>query len=289
MAKKRGLGRGLDSLLGVKEDIETSQKQPTVQQGLQHLPIDQIQRGRYQPRRVFDKQALAELAESIKSQGLLQPIVVRSVASEKYEIIAGERRWRAAQIAGFAEIPSIIKEIPDETAIAVALIENIQREDLNPMEEAVALMRLQQEFNLTHDEVASAVGKSRSTVTNFLRLNTLQEQVRQFLESRQLDMGHAKALLALEGIAQINAAKEIVAKQLSVRQAEALVRSLLNPKPKQADRSSGDADIKSLEQSLADKLGASVRISHKASGKGDMIIHYNSADELQGILKHLGI
>lgn len=288
MAKKRGLGRGLDSLLGVKEEIETSQRPEAAQEGLIQLPVDQIQRGRYQPRRIFDKQALAELAESIKNQGLLQPIVVRSVASDKYEIIAGERRWRAVQLAGFAEIPAVIKEIPDETAIAVALIENIQREDLNPMEEAVALMRLQQEFNLTHDEVASAVGKSRSTVTNFLRLNSLQEEVRQFLESRQLDMGHARALLSLEGGQQVKAAKEIVSKQLSVRQAEALVRNVQKPKTKKIE-SGRDADIQALEQNLADKLGASVRITHKASGKGDMTIHYNSTDELQGILKHLGI
>lgn len=288
MAKKRGLGRGLDSLLGVKEEIESSQQVEKIQEGLLQLPVDQIQRGRYQPRRVFDKQALSELAESIKSQGLLQPIVVRSVSDDTYEIIAGERRWRAAQLAGLAEIPVVIKDIPDETAIAVALIENIQREDLNPMEEAVALLRLQQEFNLTHDEVASAVGKSRSTVTNFLRLNSLQEEVRQFLESRQLDMGHAKALLALEGSVQIKAAKEIVSKRLSVRQAEMLVRSMQKPKAKKTEPSR-DADIQALEQSLADKLGASVRISHKASGKGDMRIHYNSTDELQGILKHLGI
>lgn len=288
MAKKRGLGRGLDSLLGVKEEIETSQQVEKVQDGLLHLPVDQIQRGRYQPRRVFDKQALAELAESIKTQGLLQPIVVRSVASDKYEIIAGERRWRAAQLAGFAEIPAVIKEIPDETAIAVALIENIQREDLNPMEEAVALMRLQQEFNLTHDEVAKAVGKSRSTVTNFLRLNSLQEAVRQYLEARQIDMGHARALLALEGTSQVAAAKEIVSKQLSVRQAEALVRSMQKPKSNKPETKQ-DADILALEQSLGDKLGASVRISHKSSGKGDLIVHYNSTDELQGILKHLGV
>lgn len=288
MAKKRGLGRGLDSLLGVKEEIETSQQVEKVQDGLLHLPVDQIQRGRYQPRRVFDKQALAELAESIKTQGLLQPIVVRSVASDKYEIIAGERRWRAAQLAGFAEIPAVIKEIPDETAIAVALIENIQREDLNPMEEAVALMRLQQEFNLTHDEVAKAVGKSRSTVTNFLRLNSLQEAVRQYLEARQIDMGHARALLALEGTSQVAAAKEIVSKQLSVRQAEALVRSMQKPKSNKPETRQ-DADILALEQSLGDKLGASVRISHKSSGKGDLIVHYNSTDELQGILKHLGV
>jgi len=288
MAKKRGLGRGLDSLLGVREEIEASQKPKAVQDGLLQLPVDQIQRGRFQPRRQFDKQALAELADSIKTQGLLQPIVVRSVGDDRYEIIAGERRWRASQLAGMADIPVVVKDIPDEAAIAVALIENIQREDLNPMEEAVALMRLQQEFNLTHDEVASAVGKSRSTVSNFLRLNSLQEEVRRYLESRQLDMGHARALLVLEGCAQIKAAKEIVSKRLSVRQAEMLVRSMQKPKTTKANPSR-DADIQALEQSLADKLGASVRISHKASGKGDMKIHYNSTDELQGILKHLGV
>ncbi len=288
MVKKRGLGRGLDSLLGVRDEIERSQEMPASGVSLLHLPLDQIQRGRYQPRRQFDQEALEELANSILSQGLLQPIVVRHLAQGGYEILAGERRWRAAQLAGLAEVPVVVKDIADDAAIAVALIENIQRENLNPMEEAMALQRLQQEFELTHDEVASAVGKSRSTVTNLLRLTALPGELRDMLERRQLEMGHARALLALSGSLQLRAARDIQRGQLSVRQAEALVRALQKP-PAKKSAAQADADIQQLERNLADKLGASVSIRHKSSGKGDMVIHYTSSDELQGILKHLGL
>lgn len=305
-AKKRGLGSGLDTLLGVSQEIEDAQTLASKEQaaekqvdqgeskagqsGLQTLPIDQIQRGQYQPRKYFDEDALNELAESIREQGLLQPIVVRSIGSakkSKYEIIAGERRWRASQIAGLHDIPVLIKELDDESTIAVALIENLQREDLNPMEEAYALARLKDEFDLTHDEVAKAVGKSRSTVTNFLRLTGLEEGVRQMVENTDLEMGHARALLSLESGKQLEAAKQIVERAMSVRQAEALVRGFSKAKTKSAKKAEKpDADIQRLEQELAEKIGAATQIQHKANGKGKLVISYNSADELEGILSH---
>lgn len=310
-AKKRGLGSGLDTLLGVSREIEEAQteaaqsKATTAAQGktdakkgnLLELPIDKIQRGQYQPRRYFDEDALNELAESIKEQGLLQPIVVRTISSGKgkdanYEIIAGERRWRASQIAGLHEIPVLIKELDDQATIAVALIENLQREDLNPMEEAYALNRLKDEFNLTHDQVAKAVGKSRSTVTNFLRLTALAEPVRLMVENTDLEMGHARALLSLDEGQQVEAAKQIVEKAMSVRQAEALVRNLgargFGKAGSKAAKPTAqpDADIQRLEQQLSEKIGAAAHIQHKASGKGKLTISYNSSDELEGILLH---
>lgn len=314
-AKKRGLGSGLDTLLGVSREIEEAQTQAAqsksaeksaaqdkneVQKGnLLELPIDQIQRGQYQPRRYFDEDALNELAESIKEQGLLQPIVVRTIGPQgkdkgsKYEIIAGERRWRASQIAGLHNIPVLIKELDDKSTIAVALIENLQREDLNPMEEAYALNRLKDEFDLTHDQVAKAVGKSRSTVTNFLRLTALAEPVRKMVENTDLEMGHARALLSLDAKQQLEAAKQIVEKAMSVRQAEALVRKLgdnafskAGSKPAKAKP---DADIQRLEQQLSEKIGAQASIQHQANGKGKLIISYNSSDELEGILSHFKI
>jgi|SaaInlV_100m_DNA_5_1039725.scaffolds.fasta_scaffold07920_2 ParB family transcriptional regulator, chromosome partitioning protein len=301
-AKKRGLGSGLDTLLGVtkvSEEIETSQeevaqgKTEAHQASLLELPIDQIQRGQYQPRRYFDEEALNELAESIKEQGLLQPIVVRTISKgaksqkeSKYEIIAGERRWRASQIAGLHSIPVLIKELDDKSTIAVALIENLQREDLNPMEEAYALSRLKEEFELTHDQVAKAVGKSRSTVTNFLRLTSLSESVRHMVENTDLEMGHARALLSLEANQQKAAADQIVEKAMSVRQAEALVRNFgkASSKKGKATTAKPDADIQRLEQQLSEKIGAAASIQHKSNGKGKLIISYNSSDELEGIL-----
>lgn len=302
-AKKRGLGSGLDTLLGVSREIEEAQTEAaeiSATQGkteakkgnLLELPVDKIQRGQYQPRRYFDEDALNELAASIKEQGLLQPIVVRTLAGGKgkdanYEIIAGERRWRASQIAGLHEIPVLVKELDDEATIAVALIENLQREDLNPMEEAYALSRLKEEFDLTHDQVAKAVGKSRSTVTNFLRLTALAEPVRLMVENTDLEMGHARALLSLDEGQQVDAAKQIVEKAMSVRQAEALVRGFgkAGSKPTKA-AAQPDADIQRLEQQLSEKIGAAANIQHKANGKGKLTISYNSSDELEGILSH---
>jgi|TARA_B110000483_G_scaffold141911_1_gene169489 ParB family chromosome partitioning protein len=296
--KKRGLGSGLDTLLGVSREIEEAQKSATEvkatagkteakQSNLLELPIDQIERGQYQPRRYFDEDALSELADSIKEQGLLQPIVVRSLSKNKYEIIAGERRWRASQLAGLHSISVVIKELDDQAAMVVALIENLQREDLNPMEEAYALSRLKDEFELTHDQVAKAVGKSRTTVTNLLRLTSLTEAVRKMVENTDLEMGHARALISLEAAQQKEAAIQIVEKAMSVRQAEALVRNLGTGKSKEASiAAKPDADIQRLEQQLSEKLGAASSIQHKTNGKGKLVISYNSADELEGILSH---
>lgn len=296
--KKRGLGSGLDTLLGVTREIEEAQtsaaavkatagKTAAQQSNLLELPVDQIERGQFQPRRYFDEEALNELAASIKEQGMLQPIVVRSQGKNKYEIIAGERRWRASQIAGLHNIPVLIKELDDQAAMAVALVENLQREDLNPMEEAYALSRLKEEFELTHDQVAKAVGKSRSTVTNFMRLTGLAEAVRKMVENTDLEMGHARALLSLDAAQQKEAAIQIVEKAMSVRQSEALVRNFGKRKSKaKSTAAKPDADIQRLEQQLSEKLGAAASIQHKASGKGKLVISYNSTDELEGILSH---
>lgn len=293
--KKRGLGggRGLDALLsGVRQVKETV---AAVEEGkfpvdgeLKNLPVEYLQRGRYQPRRDMDPGALQELADSIKSQGVMQPIVARSIGDNKYEIIAGERRWRATQIAGLDTIPVIIRNIPDETAIAMALIENIQRENLNPMEEAIALQRFADEFQFTHQQIADAVGKSRVTVTNLLRLMALNSEARVMLERGDLEMGHAKALLGLPEGMQGKAAKAVVAKGLSVRQTEAMVRTLLTQKdqPEQAEKTL-DPNVRKLQDEIAEKLGASVQIEYNARGKGRLIISYNSLDELDGILNHI--
>lgn len=302
MAKKhKGLGRGLDALLSaglgvsspapqmpVNEDTE--QKMPEYKDGkLAHLPVDIIQRGKYQPRRDMHPEALEELAESIKVQGVMQPIVVRSIGEGRYEIIAGERRWRATQLAGLDKIPAVIRDVPDEAAIAMALIENIQRENLNPMEEAMALKRLQDEFELTHAEVAQAVGKSRTTVTNLLRLIALSDDVKTLLEHGDIEMGHARALLTLEAEAQRDIAKQIVAKGLSVRQTETLVRSYQEQKikTKAQEPVKASADVRQLQERLSETLGAEVLIQHSAKGKGKLVINYNSLDELDGILNHI--
>ena len=286
--KKRGLGRGLDALLGGSTAATLEEEAVKVDsRELQHLPLDLIQRGKYQPRRDMDPAALEELANSIKAQGVMQPIVVRPIGGGRFEIIAGERRWRASQQAGLDRIPAMVREVPDEAAIAMALIENIQREDLNPIEEAVALQRLQQEFELTQQQVADAVGKSRVTITNLLRLIALPEEIKTLLSHGDLEMGHARALLGLPLEQQVEGARHVVARGLTVRQTEALVRQWLNAKEKPAEKAKIDPDINRLEQRLAEKLGAPVQIKHGQKGKGQLVIRYNSLDELQGVLAHI--
>ena len=286
--KKRGLGRGLEALLGNNSsatlEAEAAQSEP---RELQYLPLDLVQRGKYQPRRDMDSEALEELAQSIKAQGVMQPIVVRPIGSGRFEIVAGERRWRASQLAGLDKIPAMVREIPDEAAIAMALIENIQREDLNPIEEAVALQRLQQEFQLTQQQVAEAVGKSRVTITNLLRLISLPEEIKIMLSHGDLEMGHARALLGLPLEQQIEGARHVVARGLTVRQTEALVRQWLNTKEKPVIETKVDPDISRLEQRLAEKLGSPVQIKHGQKGKGQLVIRYSSLDELQGVLAHI--
>ncbi|MBL4819835.1 MAG: ParB/RepB/Spo0J family partition protein [Gammaproteobacteria bacterium] len=254
---------------------------------LKNIPIDLIQPGRYQPRTNMHEAALEELANSIRQQGVMQPIVLRSISSSRYEIVAGERRWRASQLAELHTIPAIIKEVSDESAIAMSLIENIQRENLNPIEEAMALKRLQDEFQLTQQEVAEAVGKSRATVTNLIRLIGLSPDVRRMLEHGDLEMGHARAMLSLPDIQQSEAARTVVGKGLSVRQTESLVRRLIAGNGGRKSSNVVDPDIKNLEESLAGKLGAKVLIQHTAKGRGKLILKYNSLDELDGILSHI--
>ena len=282
--KKRGLGRGLDALLGAS--VAPTADGESQDQILKELPVDLVQRGKYQPRRDMDPQALEELAGSIRAQGVMQPIVVRPIGEGRYEIIAGERRWRASQLAGLDSIPAVIREVPDEAAIAMALIENIQREDLNPIEEAIALQRLQQEFELTQQQVADAVGKSRVSITNLLRLMSLPEDVKLMLERGDLEMGHARALLGLPAEQQTVAARQVVAKGLTVRQTEALVRQWLSPK-RDATQQRTNPDIERLQQDLCERLGAEVKLQHGARGKGRLVISYSSLDELDGILEHI--
>lgn len=286
VAKKRGLGRGLDALLGADDRTPDS----AARQALEEVPVEWIRPGRYQPRKAMDETALEELAASIRAQGVMQPIVLRGVGDDRYEIIAGERRWRAAQLAGLEKIPAVIKDVSDEAAVAMSLIENIQREDLNPMEEAHALDRLIREFDLTHQQVAESVGKSRAAVTNFLRLMNLSRDVAEMVARGQLEMGHARALLSLTDERQLAAAKEIVARELNVRQTEALVRKLLEGgKKKRATAGRQvDADTRHLEQRLSSRLGQPVTIAHTGKGKGKLIISYNSLDELDGLLSHFG-
>ena len=292
-AKKRGLGRGLDALLGSAgtptESADPAQAPAPIENSeLKEIPVDLIRRGKYQPRRDMDQEALQELADSISAQGVMQPIVLRSVGPEQYEIIAGERRWRAAQLAGLDAIPALIKEVPDEAAIAMALIENIQREDLNPIEEAIALQRLQREFELTQEQVAHAVGKSRSTVTNLLRLMSLRDDVRRMIEHGDLEMGHGKALLGLPTEEQSAAARTVVGKNLSVRQTEALVRKMVADKDKPPKKTRQlDPDVRRLQDDLAQRLGTRVQIQHSGSGKGKLVLSYASLEELDGILQHI--
>jgi len=283
--KKRGLNRGLDALLGnvVGKD---DQGETGEDHQLQTLPIEHMQRGKYQPRKDMNPEKLQELADSIKAQGIIQPVVVRMVAPEKYEIIAGERRWRAAQLAGLQQVPVVVKEIDDRTAMAIALIENIQREDLNPLEEAEALKRLLEEFAMTHQQVADAVGKSRVTVTNLLRLIELHPEVKKLLVNRQLEMGHARALLSLEGPKQVAAANKIVKEGLTVRAAERLVKDS-QAEPKAPKVRIIDKDTLRLQEDLTAKLGAKVLIEHKENGAGKLVIAYSSLEELDGILEQI--
>ncbi len=283
--KKRGLGRGLDALLGGSMAKVVEEPQGA---DLREVPVDLLQPGKYQPRTDMHAESLEELASSIRAQGVVQPIVIRPINDGRYEIIAGERRWRAAQIAGLHEIPAVVRDVPDEAAIAMALIENIQREDLNPIEEAVALQRLIDEFDMTHQQAAGAVGRSRAAVSNLLRLLSLNDDVRKMLEHGDLEMGHARALLALEGQAQSEAARDVAAKGYSVRETEQLVRRLGNaPVKTKKESKSTDPDIKRLQDELAQKLAAKVLFQHAAKGNGKLVIHYNSLDELDGILARI--
>lgn len=282
--KRRGLGRGLDALLtAAPRESDQATENSNNQSELQKLPIEQLHPGKYQPRKDMSAEALQDLSNSIRSQGIIQPIVVRPISEHSYEIIAGERRWRAAQLAEFDTVPCIIKEVPDEAAVVIALIENIQREDLNAMEEAIALERLLIEFELTHQQVADAVGKSRTTVSNLLRLNNLNSEVKTFLEHGDIDMGHARALLALDSDIQTNTARIIVAKELTVRETEALIKKLQEPTKPTKDKSE-DPDTKALALSLSEKLGSQVDINHNKKGKGKLVISYTNLDELDGIV-----
>jgi len=295
--KKPSLGRGLaelSPLLARRADAPAPTPPPLAGDRLANLPLDLLQRGKYQPRMDMRPESLSDLADSIKSKGLVQPILVRPLAggnageSQRYEIIAGERRWRAAQMAGIAEIPAVIRDVPDESALAMSLIENIQREGLNPLEEARALKRLIEEFGLTHQAVAEAVGRSRAAVSNLLRLMELADEVKQLVEERSIEMGHARALLSLTSRRQqIEVATLVAKKALSVRETEALVRRLLAPPPQDRGAPPVDPDIRRLELDLADKLGAKVAFQHSASGKGKLVVAYNSLDELEGILAHI--
>lgn len=285
--KKRGLGRGLDELLG-SATANTLQEQAVQADAseLQHLSLNAVQPGKYQPRGDMDQASLEELAQSIKAQGVMQPIVVRLVAKNTYEIIAGERRWRASKLAGLKTIPALVRDVSDEAAIAMALIENIQREDLNPIEEAVALQRLQKEFELTQQEVANAVGKSRASVANLLRLTGLPDEVKTLLAHGDLEMGHARAILGLPAEHQVEAARHVVAKALTVRQTEALVRNMQEDKPAK-EKAAPDPDVKRLELKLAERLGTQVQIKQGQKGKGQLVISYGTLEELQGVLAHI--
>jgi ParB family chromosome partitioning protein len=303
-ANKKGLGRGLEALLGGAREAAAPNPASTSDSGggaplsrpaagepIQELPIDQIQRGRYQPRRDFDEDRLRELADSIAAQGVIQPIVVRPIGPARYEIVAGERRWRASQQAGLERIPVVVREVGEQAALAIALIENIQRDDLNPLEEAGALRRLLDDFGLSHLQVAEAVGKSRSTVTNLLRLLELEDSVKTLLDDGRIEMGHARALLGLRGQAQCDAAEQVARLGLSVRETERLVRRFQaqdsGDKPESQQAPSVDPNIRRLQDDLADRLGARVAIQHGGKGAGRLVINYNSLDELDGILAHI--
>ena len=308
-AKKRGLGRGLNALLGSASRAapqaaadpvaaappelkavpaaENMAETPAVDGALRMLPVDIIQRGAYQPRVDMHQESLQDLADSISAQGVVQPIVVRSIGEGRYEIIAGERRWRASQLAGLHEIPAVVRDVEDRDAIAIALIENIQREDLNPLEEARALERLIREFEITHEQAAEAVGRSRAAVSNLLRLLDLEDPVKDMVEQGQLEMGHARALLALRGAQQLEAARQVVNRGLTVRATEGLVKSLQRPQSAKPAAVKKDANIQHLESDLSDKLGARVAIRQGRGGKGKLEISYNSLDELDGILEHI--
>jgi len=274
MAKLKGLGRGLDALLSGNADASGDR--------LQNLETASMQPGNYQPRSNMSQEALASLAESIKAQGIMQPILVRAIGVDRYEIIAGERRWRAAQLAGLAEVPVIIREVADDTALAISLIENIQREDLNPLEEAMGIQRLINEFGMTHQTAAEALGSSRSAVTNLLRLLNLAGPVQELMMQGKIDMGHGRALLALEPAQQIQIANRIVLKGLSVRETEKLIQQLINPETRKARKI--DRDVLTLQESVSERLGAQVTIKSRKNGQGNIIIHYSNLDQLDDIL-----
>lgn len=284
MAIKPGLGRGLDMLLS-----SAPKKDATNETELKQLPVEKIQKGAYQPRLNIDPDALQELAESIKAQGLVQPVIVRLLDSGMYELIAGERRWRAAQIAGLHDISAIVRVIPDQAAAAMSLIENIQREDLNALEESIAMSRLISEFGLTHQQTADAVGRSRTAVTNLLRLLELEDETKELLDSRQLGMGHARALLALDGQTQLDTARKVAQRGMSVRDTERLVKTILRniENPDSHNGKIKPVEVTKLEQSLAETLGADIDIKYNSRGKGKLVIAYNSLDELDGILEHI--
>lgn len=288
MARKKALGRNLNALLGKTRAAAEKADPDGEALALKELPLDAIQPGRYQPRSAMDPEKLAELSESIKAQGLVQPIVVRPLAKPgTYELIAGERRWRATRMAGKTTIPAIVREVADEATLALALIENIQRENLNPLEEAVALKRLIDEFELTHEQAAQSVGRSRAAVSNLLRLLELAPEVREMVDQRQLDMGHARALLGLDRADQIRAAHQVVNLDLSVRQTEALVRKIREGKGRDEKKPAAprSPDIERLEQELTETLCARVSLRHQSSGKGQVMIRYTSLDELDGLLE----
>lgn len=289
VAKKKGLGRGLDALLGAGASDHIAEVGQIDGEQLRSIPVDLIQSGEYQPRRDFDQDALQELSDSIRAQGVIQPIVIRPIEDARYEIVAGERRWRASQLAGLQEIPAVIREMPDRVALSVAIIENIQREDLNPLEEAISLERLQNEFELTHQAVADAVGRSRVAVSNLLRLLELDDELKKYLSEGKLGMGHARALLSLGNTSQKQAAREVISNQLSVRQTEALARKLQSQidKPAGSSVTHKDPNVSSLEGRLEEQLGAKVAVKHSAKGKGTMTIHFNTLDELDGIIEHI--
>lgn len=291
--KKRGLGRDLAALLGTSgaasETVTGAQRTAKSGDSLKNLPLDILQRGQYQPRDDMRTESLDDLAASIRAQGVVQPIVVRPLPGgdeTRYEIIAGERRWRAAQIAGLDTIPAVIRNVPDEAAVAMSLIENIQRENLNPMEESRALHRLIAEFEMTHEQAAQAVGRSRSAVSNLLRLLELDESVRAMVEGREIEMGHARALLGLPAARQLEIARRVAREGMSARETERLVKQLKQPKkPKVAPKT--DPNVRALESQLSEKLGARVSVQQSGKGKGKLVINYNSLDELEGIIEHI--
>ncbi len=285
MVGKKRLGRGLEALLPKEK---AAPREDESRGSLDEIPVEWIRPGKYQPRNHFGEEAIEELAESIKSQGVMQPIVLRPLGQDRYEIIAGERRWRASQRAGLEKIPAVIRQVDDESALAMSLIENIQREDLNPLEEATALQRLIDDFQFTHQEVADSVGKSRSAVTNMLRLTQLTEPVAEMLVRGDLEMGHARALLTLERDLQAEVARTIVAKGLNVRQTESLVRNMGKPSVRKDRNSPVDADTRRLEQNLGQQIGQPVQIKHSKKGNGKLVITYSSLDELDGILGRMG-
>jgi ParB family chromosome partitioning protein len=294
MSKRPSLGRGLGALLGQPAATESGTVTALrADEEFTQIPIDLLQRGKYQPRIDMRQESLQELADSIKAQGVVQPIVVRPISEasagqpRRYEIIAGERRWRAAQLAGLHEIPAVVRRVPDEAAVAMALIENIQRENLNPLEEARALDRLIKEFDMTHATAAEAVGRSRAAVSNLLRLLELADEVKQLVEQREIEMGHARALLGLENRRQQAEVGALVAKKkLSVRETEALVKRMTSQPASDAAPKRSDPNIDKLQSDLSEKLGAKVQIQHSSSGKGKLVISYHSLDELDGILGH---